>query len=796
MRDTLAKILLWLLGVEIPQTGDGMDWHIEGAWKWSPGSIVLTVIMAVFCVALVGWLYRRERSTAGPGVRVLLAALRLSALALVMLMIFQLRLTNDRNSLPYLAVVIDESESMRHVDNYEDSALMAQLEQRRQSAQRESLRRIDVAEAILLADDARLLRELHRRYKVQIYAVAGGMRKLTGDVEGQIADLRALDAHGQSSRLGEDLRAVLDDLRGTDPAALMMLSDGIVTGGPSLAKIAPLARRRGTPLKLIGTGSILPTRSIELDDLLVDKSVFVNDHVDLEVTLVAKGLDGRTVQVVLKDKRTGEVLSRREVPVTGSDQTQKVRLSHRPTVVGPIEYVVDIDSPRQELSNKVVPLSSRVDVQASEINVLLVQGYPNYEYRYLKNMLGRDKTIKLKTVLQQADVEHAEQDDAALKVFPVGRDDLFKYNVIIFGDVDPGQLSPSALSNVADFVKVRGGGVVFISGPEFNPAAYRNTPLAGLLPFDLKHVTVAASEEGLTEPVPVRPTPLGLTSPHMQLGDTPAETEQIWNDLPPVYWFVEVPQLKAGARVLAEHPTRTGNDGRKLPLMVVENIPLGKVIWHAMDDTWRWRFRVGDTLFARYWIQTIRYLARSSVAGGVDSVQLTSDRREYERGAPVRLRVRFFDERLAPRTGDGVTVMLQSEGQKRRSVALSRDATSREIFTAEVSELAEGVYDAWVAAPSTGERPAKASFKVLAPYGELARLDMDVDGMREAAAESGGRFYSLAEVDQLLGELPPGRPVKIESKPPQPLWNNPRFLLLLVGLLVGEWLLRKKKGML
>jgi hypothetical protein len=461
-----------------------------------------------------------------------------------------------------------------------------------------------------------------------------------------------------------------------------------------------------------------------------------------------------------------------------------------------VQYVIDVESPREDLSNQVAPLSKSVDVRKAKIKVLLVQGYPNYEYRYLKNMLARDETIELKTVLQQADVEHAEQDPAALKVFPVSRDDLFAYEVLLFGDVDPGQLSPSALANVADFVKTRGGGVVFISGPEFNPAAYRGTPLAALLPFDLKHVTVPPADEGLTEPTPVRPTPLGLTTPHMQLGDTPAETEQIWNDLPAVYWFVEAAELKPGARVLAEHPTKTGHDGRKLPLIVVEHVPPGRVIWHGMDETWRWRFRVGDALFARYWIQTIRSLAKSAVAGDTGPIQLTSNRREYERGETVQLRVRFFDERLAPRANEGVTVMLESEGQKRQSVTLTRDASSQEIFSGEVSQLAEGAYHAWVATPTTGSAPAATNFKVIAPFGELARLDMDLVQMREAAAASGGHFYTVADVADILKNLPPGRPIRLESRPPQPLWNSWRLLLLLVALLVGEWLLRKRTGML
>jgi hypothetical protein len=48
----------------------------------------------------------------------------------------------------------------------------------------------------------------------------------------------------------------------------------------------------------------------------------------------------------------------------------------------------------------------------------------------------------------------------------------------------------------------------------------------------------------------------------------------------------------------------------------------------------------------------------------------------------------------------------------------------------------------------------------------------------------------------LLDDLPPGRQVPVESLPPLPLWNQWPLLLLFLVLLVTEWVLRKRKGML
>ena len=92
---------------------------------------------------------------------------------------------------------------------------------------------------------------------------------------------------------------------------------------------------------------------------------------------------------------------------------------------------------------------------------------------------------------------------------------------------------------------------------------------------------------------------------------------------------------------------------------------------------------------------------------------------------------------------------------------------------------------------STSTRPA-----VKPPPGEMARLEMDAAELRLAAKISDGRFYTMKNIHRLRHHLPRGRRVRIESLPPQPVWNSPWLAAAFVGLLIGEWLLRKKAGLL
>ena len=58
-------------------------------------------------------------------------------------------------------------------------------------------------------------------------------------------------------------------------------------------------------------------------------------------------------------------------------------------------------------------------------------------------------------------------------------------------------------------------------------------------------------------------------------------------------------------------------------------------MFSAVDDTWRWRFRVGDNgPFGRFWIQTIRFLARSKMLGQKQA-EVNTDRKKYTRNQAV-----------------------------------------------------------------------------------------------------------------------------------------------------------------
>jgi hypothetical protein len=220
------------------------------------------------------------------------------------------------------------------------------------------------------------------------------------------------------------------------------------------------------------------------------------------------------------------------------------------------------------------------------------------------------------------------------------------------------------------------------------------------------------------------------------------------------------------------------------------------VLLHAIDSTWKWRYRVGDVFFARYWVQSLRALARAKLRDAGSGVEILADRQTYDLGEPVRLQVKFRDPKLAPSTDEPVTLLLQSPGQPDRQVLLPRDAVTPGVYQTELTELSLGRYRLMLAQPQVDPPPATPTIQIVAPPGEFAELQLDRAGLTAAATATRGKYFSLAEADRLFKELPRGRRVALETLPPIELWNRWWMLLAVSTCLISEWILRKRKAML
>jgi hypothetical protein len=118
-------------------------------------------------------------------------------------------------------------------------------------------------------------------------------------------------------------------------------------------------------------------------------------------------------------------------------------------------------------------------------------------------------------------------------------------------------------------------------------------------------------------------------------------------------------------------------------------------------------------------------------------------------------------------------------------------------FEAYLTATRDGDYKFWLATPQVQGSKPRAEAKVLPPAGEMDNLRMNQADLERAAAESHGKFYTLADAERVPDELPAGTRVALnQPRAPYLLWNHPLAFALAAGLLVTEWVLRKRRKLL
>jgi hypothetical protein len=604
--------------------------------------------------------------------------------------------------------------------------------------------------------------------------------------------LRDVPVHGDQTRLGEALRDVLNNLRGSPPSAIVLISDGITTDGEKLSAAARLARQKSVPLYTVAVGNSDPVLDLELHNLLVDDTAFVNDPITFTYTLTGHGLAGKTTRVQLKKAGEAAPLASQEVTIGEEGKPQKFELTYTPPAAGDLDVVLEAVPVKNESNVRNNNETRHISVRDEKIRVLLADLLPRWEFRELKALLEREKTVELKTVLQDADPEYVQEDLSALPHFPVTREELFQYDVLIFGDVNPAYLSSSMLEHLREFVNERGRGILFIAGPAHNPFGYRGTPLETLLPIELDGLTVPPADAPLPESFRPELTVEGRKgSSIFRFADGERESQEVWQFLPGFFWMVEARDVKPGAIVYATHPVHLASRG-KVPLIVTQRYGNGKVVFHATDELWRWRFRTGDSFYGRYWVHVIRFLSRSKLLGKDSGAELTTDHKVYRTGETVQLRVRFIDEKLVPSGGGGVTVIVERSGGGQEKVALARVPEAPSVFEGQFPQAATGKYHAWVAAPAFARAPPAEDFEVRPSEREMRVLRTDLGELRQAALTTGGKTYRVADAGRLADDIPIGLPVPIEKNREVPLWNHWLALCLFAALVCSEWILRKR----
>lgn len=803
--------------LDVPNVRPGEDtaWSFSNDWPaWAAEWVLILAIPAV--IAVIAAVYWRDAKRAGVKTRIGLMALRLAQVGLLLMFLSNVTLSVDGTELPAVVVLVDRSASMKLDDSYSDETIDNKVRELLKETGMQKTSRINLAKALLTHQEGRFLKELQQFHRLYIYEFAEDSRRFRGgeffgprDVDESLAGLNTdLQPDGLVTNHRASLKRIFDDFSGSPPSAIVLLSDGITTTGEQdrLSNAAALAEKHSVQIFTVALGSSDPARDLQLSGILAPDVAFVNDPITFSADLRAFGAKNNSLTLQLKRKGRAEVLASRKIAAPKPGETQRVEIVYTPTEKAEnVEFLLEVVPLPRETNTTNNVQSAHVSIRGETLKVLLADSLPRYEFRYVKHLLEREKTIELHTILQESDLDYAAQDETAKPLkgrFPIDREQLMKYDAIILGDVDFSVVPEEVIKNLREFVRA-GRSIVMVAGLYHNPLTYTHPAMKALLPFELEDVKAPPEDEVID--VGFRPvlTDAARGNSMFRLSTAGKPDAALWKSLPPLYWLLELGELKPGAQVFLEHPTRQTRPARadarrrQLPVVLMHRVGAGKVLYHTTDELWRWRRLVGDLYYGRYWIQMLRALCRSKLLGKSREAELESDRRRYAGDQTVRLSLRFFDEKRMPPEQDGATVVVEKRGVEIGRLKLRRvphlpNVLSGELPSAKIPRLSDGSYRAWVVSPFFRDGTPSTTFIVEPPQKELQLRNLAEGELKAVADKTGGEYFTLATAANLPARIPRGSPTPLNEPKTIPLWNRWELMLLFALLITGEWLLRKR----
>jgi hypothetical protein len=795
VRIAVVTAVLWALLA-------GLGGIVRIAPGWPPGSIAFVLALAA---ELLICLYRYESRNLGRRRARQLTGLRLAALGLLAWILIEPTFVRSvKRKLDRQVVVLwDQSASMDLTD-----------------AGGKGSRSVIAHEAV---EKSGILKKLGEHIRI---------RELNFARSPENDSTAPAGGWNQATDIAAALDTVLEQIPPDELAGALILTDGR-HNRPS--RVEDSARRFGildAPLGIVAVGSPEPPRDAAVLAVRSPDAIHLGDRMRVSADLKFDGYKGQQAKVRLTCD--GKLIEEKEITIPEDRHREEVKFTHLPEQGGTGGYQIEVPELLGERFPDNNAWSFETSITEARTNVLLVDSYPRWEFRYLRNLFyGRDKSVHLQWLLLHPDQAEgqAQPDVAASAARPFGQAaanrlpeneaEWRKFDVIILGDLAPAAIPDETWAIISRCVNERGALLVFVAGPSHMPHALDSQAARDLLPLDpgWSHRTLFGGDEA---PFRFALSSEGRRHPATRHAAGNIANEQVWSAFPELQWRHPVVSVKDGAEILltaadktaAEFSTDVGvalNDlarrrenEAKRALLVTRQTGRGKVAAVLTDRTWRLREGAGDVHHHRFWGNLVRWGAGPLLRAGSDKVALGTDQLTYTADDPITITARLRDADLNPVADPTLRAEIIRDGKIVATVPLAAVEGSNGLHEGKATPIrSPGMHSvrivgkqADILLTADGKKSLDTSFRVVGARGpiELADTTLDRPLLEEAATASGGRVVDPPDIASLL-PLFLTEGAKREEIRETPLWDNAIIFAALAFVLTAEWWLRRSAGL-
>jgi uncharacterized membrane protein len=641
--------------------------------------------------------------------------------------------------------------------------------------------------AAIAALNSGVVAGLKQRFQVRIYRLGGGLTLV--NAPGEITPIE------NATHISEGLEQLTRETQDLPIGAVLLLSDGSENstglGGSEVSTDAlRVLKERRLPVHTIGFGNPEHTHDVELQDVSISPNAIVNSQIATTVTLTQHGYRGQKATLTVRDG--DKPVMEREITLASDGQLQNEQLFFPTGNAGAksLTFAVDPLPGEESLANNA--LTRPILVSGAKRRILYVEGEPRWEYKFILRAEEGDPAIEIVSMLRTSENKIYRQgvnDPAELaNGFPVRAEDLFGYSGIIIGSVAADYFTPLQQELLREYVDRRGGGVLFLGGKSsLGDGGWGSSSLNDLLPTFLP----SGSHNFRRNPATVELTAAGLDSPITRLLEDPRKNAERWKKLTYLADYEDPGSPKPGATELVD--MHAGH--HTLPLLITQNYGNGRTAILATGGTWRWQMSeaLGDPSHDLFWQQLVRWL----IAESPGTVAASTPSRLLMDGGGVQLTAQVRDRSFQPAPDAHVTAHIIGPAGVDATVEMTSSQITPGQFQAEWTAEKPGSYLAEVRAEASNGRQEIGSdvltFQREDGVAENFHTEQNRHLLEQLASETGGHYWNLTDLNNLPRDISYSD-AGISIRSTKELWDMPIVFLVILGLPLVEWLLRRKWG--
>ncbi len=740
----------------------------QGDFRFAPPAgapVAAVIVVAALAMAFVS--YRVLRSRVQWRERAALAVLRVVALAIIIFCIFRpvLVVKAAVAQQNVVGILLDDSRSMQLPESNTGTGTRA-----------------DRVRESFANPDRSMMKALSDKFLVRTFRFSSSTARVSAPAD--------LTFGGTQTRLANAIESARQELAGLPVSGLVLVTDGADTTDATVADALLASKADALPVFTVGVGQETLAHDIQVGRVSTPRTALKGTSLLVDAVLTQTGYAGQTVTLDVEDG--GRIVGSQPVRLPADGDPVSVRVRFTATEAGPRVFRLKVAPQPGEVVTQNNQRDVQIDIRDRKERILYYEGEPRFEMKFARQAIRDDPNLELVTLQRTAENKHLrlDIDTAGVELaagFPKTREELFAYRGLVLGSIEASAFTADQLRMIAEFVDVRGGGLLLLGGPRaFAEGGYAGTPLAQVMPVNIDQRERAG---GAFTRLKVHPTRAGQAHAVTQLGDTEQASADRWKSMPPLSTVNLIETIKPGATTLL---AATDDRRRERVVLAYERYGRGKSVAFPVQDSWMWQMHatigVEDRTHENFWRQLLRWL----VDGVPDVVETRPISDRVEPGQPVTLTADVVDPRFVELNDATVMARVTSPSGKTVSVPLQWTGERNGQYRASFDTREPGWYEARLDATRAGKAVGSAVAHVRAVPDDAEYFDaaMHAPLLKRIAQETGGRFYTSDKMASLPDDLKySGRGVTAVEE--RELWHMPILLMALVGVLCAEWGLRR-----